>query len=330
LLVFYKKRDNKYIIISLLMLIPILITFLWDIRNFIFFKKCYFLGYFVKKEIGYHCDIMNLTLIDGVLRVVNNFKVLGEKVANIFLNIYTIEFPFIYVVLYLIILVFLFLGLLVFAIQTSTLISFYVIIYLSIFFLRHSIRLRYLIPILPFLFYFTFFGIKHILCKQKGIIRTFAIKFLYIILPIYIFSYFIHGINAMKRTILEEHNSPFGAYPIKYEHHYDLQKLALWLKDNLSKEETYICLQPQVAGIITEGKGRYFPPVSDKSKIMEYIDKKHISYVLVNKKKIDVQNYLIPVIETYPDRFELIKDEKDASLYKVEYGPVGNSSKNSK
>ena len=76
-------------------------------------------------------------------------------------------------------------------------------------------------------------------------------------------------------------------------------------------------MHPNVVDMITKRRGYYFPFTFDKEKILEYIDRKQINYVLVNKKKAVVQEFLIPVIKTYPERFELVRDEKGASLYEV-------------
>jgi len=320
--VFKRNKKGHYWIFIFGTLISILFVVLWEYRNARIGYS--YVGIFFSEQNGI---LEPNTMVSVIRDFLFNLNRNATLVTRLLTNEMASKKLLIYYPLHVMILSLLLLGLAISLIKKPSVLSIYVCIYLLHFFLLSTDRMRYLIAILPFLFYFVLIGIEHIIKKSGGFLKNFLIKLGYFILSIYIFVYLINGINVMRWKITKEHNSPFGAYLIKYERNYDLQKLALWLKDNLSEKETYTCMHPSMVDIITERKGCYFPITSDKSKILEHIDKKHIDYVLIDKKKPIVQKYLIPVIETYPDRFELIKDEKNASLYKIKYEAADNSIK---
>jgi hypothetical protein len=178
--------------------------------------------------------------------------------------------------------------------------------------------MRYLVVILPFLFYFILIGIECLITKTKISKIIIAKKTLYIVVAIYALGYLNYGVrHFMVKAVAKEHKSPFGETTIKYDWNYDLQELAVWVRDNSSQEDSYVCIHPDVLDMITLRRGCCFPFTYDKSEMIEYFDKKDINYVLIDKRKLSTQKFLIPAIEAYPDRFELIKDEKNASLYRV-------------
>ena len=192
----------------------------------------------------------------------------------------------------------------------------YVIIYLLTLGLRTPpIKIRYFVPILPFLFYYTFLALEYVIQHARNFIRPIVPKMIHAGLVMYIAAYLGNGITYMVRVIPEEHKSPFGSYPIKRLYYYDTQRLAMWLKDNSRQGESYVCLHPVMWSVITERKGYSFPFSHDANQLLDLLKNEKVRYVLVDKKKAKVHEFLLPIINAYPKHFDLIKDEREASLY---------------
>jgi hypothetical protein len=138
---------------------------------------------------------------------------------------------------------------------------------------------------------------------------------IYVGVGVYIIGYLGSGMAYMLRQIPEEHKSPFGAHPIKYSYNYDTQRLAMWLKDHSPHGASYICQHSLIMDLLTERKCYEFPFSRDLNKLLELLRKERIRYLLIDKKKLEVQKFLLPVIYAHPSQFSLIKDEKAAALY---------------
>lgn len=177
------------------------------------------------------------------------------------------------------------------------------------------IERRWLLPILPFLFFFSLAGLKSFTERARDLLGRSAPAIVYSGVAIYMACYLGYGLTYMLRRIPEEHRSPFGEHPIKYTYNYDLQRLALWLRDHAASGDSYICQHPLMTDFMTGRRGQTFPFSRDPTRLLTRLETGRIRYVLVDKTKPAVQRFLIPVIRTYPDQFVLVQEEMRASLY---------------
>ena len=183
------------------------------------------------------------------------------------------------------------------------------------------IDIRFFVPIMPLLFHYALVGGHAILEQARLRLRRLAPTIARIGLAVYVAGFVWAGVAEMVRAVPGEHTSPFGAHPIKYVHNYDLQRLGLWLRDNSAPYETYVCQHADLVGYITEREGYNFPFSADPDKVVDALEAKQVTYVLADKKKEMVQQFLLPAIQAYPDRFTLIQDQEDASLYEFTLQP---------
>ena len=63
--------------------------------------------------------------------------------------------------------------------------------------------------------------------------------------------------------------------------------------------------------------GFAFPLSKNPEHLLSLLDAQQIKFILNDKKKKVGRQFLLPVIEAYPDRFSLVRDKRLASLYKV-------------
>ncbi len=207
-------------------------------------------------------------------------------------------------------------GLVVSLRRGITVTALYCIVYLVGIGLYHPyIESRWFFPLLPLLFYYAYVGIVHMLKAVSAPVRPVVTAATCIVLAVYIAQYFQSGTAYMRWTIRQEHTSAFGTYPIKYTWNYDAQRLAMWLRDNSAPGERYVCQHPYVMDLLSERKGYRFPITRDSTKLLDLLQAKQVRYVLVDKKKPKVQEFLLPVIEAHAEQFRLIREEEKASLY---------------
>lgn len=173
------------------------------------------------------------------------------------------------------------------------------------------------VPILPMCFFYAWKGLEDIGARLRRRVAGPVGKAAAVCLGLYVFLYLAVGMRDMLHRLPGEHRSPFGAHPAKYEANYDAQRLALWLRENSPAETRYVCQHAEMWDFITERRGFEFPFSPDSSKLMNKLGLNHIDYVLVDKNKNNVKKYLIPVLQAYPSKFELVIEAERASLYRV-------------
>jgi len=176
---------------------------------------------------------------------------------------------------------------------------------------------RYFVPLLPFLFYYAYVAVIFIACGAGRLGGSRAGALIAAGALFYCAGYLTFGFREMVRRIPLEHRSPFGAYPIKYEFNYDVERLALWLKEHSQPNETYMSQHELLLTLIAQRKGYEVPLTPNSQPVLDMLADKRIQYVLVDKKKPEQQKYLLPVILAHPEKFNLIGEEKQASLYRV-------------
>jgi 4-amino-4-deoxy-L-arabinose transferase-like glycosyltransferase len=294
--------------------LPLLSVFLWGIRNSrlgISYFKVVLQHEAHVPELGY------ISLLDFLERVFTNIGSM-ERIGSVLINTTSDNFWVVIVLAKVICLGLFLVGFFLSLKKEINVQNLYIGFYLLLLFsIRSGITFRLLIPVLPFLFYYALLGAQFFTEKMRSLQGNLAPKIILAAGALYILVYLGIGITEIVRIIPEERRSPFGSYRIKYTDNYDIQKLALWLRDNSSQEDSYVSQHPNVMDFITERKGYFFPFSYDQGRLLDRIKTNDIDYILVDKNKLEVNNFLIPVIEAHPDMFDLIQDEERASLYKV-------------
>jgi hypothetical protein len=198
----------------------------------------------------------------------------------------------------------------------------YCAIYLLVIGVYYSyIDVRFLVPIVPLLFHYALVG-EHAIAEQARLrLGPLGPRIAYVALVVYIACFLRAGVAEMLWAIPRGHTSPFGTYPIKYTQNYDVQRLALWLRDNSAPDAAYVSQHVDVIGYFTERQGYYFPFSADPAKLLDLLLCKQVRYVLADKTKPMVQQFLLPAIQAYSDKFTLLQEEDNASLYEFKLQP---------
>jgi hypothetical protein len=206
--------------------------------------------------------------------------------------------------------------------RRSTVTDLYCAIYLLVIGVYYTyIDLRFFVPIAPLMFYYALVGGQAVAERAGHRLRPVGQWIAWAALLVYVVCFLRAGVAEMRRAIPREHSSPFGDYPIKYPQNYDLQRLAMWLRDNSAPDEAYVTQHVDMTGYFTERPGYYFPFSSDPARLLDLLTSKRVRYVLADKTKLEVQKFLLPAIQAYPEKFRLVQDEEKASLYEFRLQP---------
>ena len=315
-----RKRTKARPSLLLAMLIPILFVCLWEYRNLLLGPSYFKLALQNEPWVPESGSITVIGLMQRFLSNVKGYGFVGAILSNdVLANGPMAHFDLRLVVWALLCLLFC-LGLALALRRRIVMTELYTIVFLLIVGLYHPyLVVRLMLPILPFLFYYAVVGLEFVAEQARVRAGPAVRKLVYACFGACVVCYFCSAAAYMLRAIPQEHNSPFGAYPIKYTFNYDVQRLAMWLRDFGAPEERYLCSQPNIMDFITERAGQAFPLTRDPSELLDVLTSQQIKYVLVDKNKGLVQEFLLPTIEDYPDHFSLIQDAEGASLY--EFAP---------
>jgi len=192
----------------------------------------------------------------------------------------------------------------------------YVVFFLIIFGVMNMYggKTRHLLPIAPFIFAYPVVFLKEVFRLRKIKIERSAV--FKTIACIYLVFYMFHVPSKFDALIRKNHRPLFPGSFIKWRNA-DEQELALWLKKNT--ETSAVCLSEKhlIDGLISERLFHDYPYTGDQERLLKYIGKKGISYILVDNTYDKVRRFLIPVISDHAGLFEIVAAKKGASLYRV-------------
>lgn len=182
----------------------------------------------------------------------------------------------------------------------------YVVVYFLMFYLSWTYHgARYLVPILFFLMYYLILAIRAIAFKK--------IVF-YSLMGLFIISGIIGDLWLNQKDI----HHPYSPVESSFVRSGD------WLIDHGSKNSIIVSRRPNWMYVYTSGlKGIKFLRSLDTTAQYKYILASKADYLVIDQNKIfrdDARQYLEPLVQAYPDRFELeyVTDIKpQTSVYRV-------------
>ncbi len=184
----------------------------------------------------------------------------------------------------------------------------YSLVYLCFYFSWTHHGSRYLIPLLPFLLYYLFFGIKSLVKREsifKGVI--------YLIISI--------NIAGGIKEIIRERNDPYLPEERSFISAVD------WLKNNAPRKSVIVSRRNNFVYMYTNGlRGLKLLITTDTRRQYNYIMDNKVDYIVIDRNKIyrdDARDYLLPLVRDYPDSFELgylSREKPETWVYKVKRG----------
>jgi len=121
------------------------------------------------------------------------------------------------------------------------------------------------------------------------------------------------------QDVREAHSSPFGSYPIRRPDNYDVERIALWVRDHSQPNDRYASPQSDMFDVLTERSGadilleRTRPPEA----FVAWLDGEHVRYVFVDHLIPRIEEPVLAAIRAYPLRFRPLLELPRASLYEM-------------
>jgi len=222
-------------------------------------------------------------------------------------------------------------GLLIVLRQRVTVTGLYVLLYVAVVMVhvlkRNYEPSRHLVPILPLLFCYTIVGARAAARWITGRLGRRIAPLLAATAVSCVSVYLWHGFHALVKRVPQEHQSPFGSYPIKWSN-VDGQRLALWLKHHSAPGEAYAAVHTNIYDLITERIGHELSPPSagGSEAFAQWLSRNGIRFILLDRTDAGLQNDLLRHTTAQPGRFRLIAELPHASLYQVVPGEAGEKS----
>jgi hypothetical protein len=175
---------------------------------------------------------------------------------------------------------------------------------------------RFLVPVIPFVFQYAFDGARHL---AGSLPRSWA-PALRIAGALYVVCFLGMGVPEIARGVRDAHSSPFGSYPLKRPGNYDLQRIALWVREHSRPQDRYASAQRDMLDVLTERRGFDIVPgrTLRPDAFLPWLDERQVRYLFVDHTLPEVRDPVLAVIRSQPGRFREVLLLPQASLYEVQ------------
>ncbi len=307
----YKRRWKELIIFTVIagiFIIP------WQIRNLRVGRQAggYFQQFFAKNP--YEPELGNITITEYLVRVFTNFKLYAFFVipqilfpvvtGNFLLNVFGFA-----------ILIFLIIGL-VRIVKTKSLCvwEFYLIFFMGITLSWPEVWSgdRFLIPIIPFMLYYIIIGLRHFSTWIKFRLLLPGMIGLMIILA---FADSAKKISPNLSNLSAYLNGDkYAGYPMDWQRYFET---LTWLKQNTDQDAIIVSRKPPFTYLFIQRKSFLFQLSNDPKKVLDDFYQKKATHLLFDSFYWTgtTRKYVGPVLQTYPDKFEMIYKSPAPEMY---------------
>ena len=239
-----------------------------------------------------------------LLRLIQGVNYYYEKVGYIFFFYFINKWDFLTDYLSLISIILIFLGLWIKFYQDKTCVFHYYFLFyfLLIIFWPFREGVRFLLPTLPFMYFYFFIALKKVVSSlgQKISHSTF-----YILL----FAFIIFNSISLLNQGYTYQDSP--------KYHKNFIYLHQWVKENLSQEGLFFSRKPTITYFYTNHISIVYPFTLNPKAIWDEVLKNDIKYIIVDEFSRETHYYLLPFLNKYRDKIELLQSIGDTKVFEV-------------
>uniref|UniRef100_A0A7C4U7X2 Glycosyltransferase RgtA/B/C/D-like domain-containing protein n=1 Tax=candidate division WOR-3 bacterium TaxID=2052148 RepID=A0A7C4U7X2_UNCW3 len=294
------KSSILYTIILFFLILP------WILRGRMIGNTGGYKEQILSKNI-YDLNAGRITFFDFITRILQNLKIyLFEITPRFFLPfLQDLRFNFLFVLIGLLISIIVLIGLFKEFSRKNSLIIFYFILFFSLCLIWPVFWSsdRFLLPLLPLIFYFFMKGIewinKRLSIKNEIPYYTGLFSLLFISNAIYLLPVSFKNLNMLSNYIKGD---KYSGYTSDYIRFYQAAEFA---KKYTSKDAKFLVRKPELFYLASERKSFCYPFTNDENKILEAIDKANYIVIDAFYWTGTTRKYLIPVILKYKDRFDV-------------------------
>ncbi len=102
---------------------------------------------------------------------------------------------------------------------------------------------------------------------------------------------------------------------------------AFWVRDNTAEDAIVVSRKPRLFYWLSRRRGAVYPFTTEDDEMLAFLDEVGADYVLVATVSSTTFRYLVPVIYSVPERFEVVFEIGDpvAPSYVLKYRPAAES-----
>ncbi len=171
---------------------------------------------------------------------------------------------------------------------------------------------RYILPILPLLFFYFFSGLKWTVGFLKLKIRGYI--FWTLTIALFISNLFFLSQNLRHYKGLESLSKPGINFLLAHR----------WMAENLTDEAVIYSRKPTVTYLYTGHKSVCYPFTHELGKIYDDLICNNVKYIVVDEFSYITWNYLDPFVEKYRDNVSLLHQVGDTAVFRVEIEEKNN------
>jgi len=161
---------------------------------------------------------------------------------------------------------------------------------------------RFIIGILPFLYFYLLSGISeisHILSRKYHRYIVYLTGCIFLVMNVIVFS--LNGVK-IKRFSEPENN---------------FIEINKWMKDNLPSESIIASRKPTITSFYTKDKAVTYPFTPIPEKFWEEIKKKNVQYIVIDEFSRESYYYLIPFINKYHNKLKLLHKTGNTGVLEI-------------
>jgi hypothetical protein len=117
----------------------------------------------------------------------------------------------------------------------------------------------------------------------------------------------------------------FACYPGPWR---AFAEVAEWVRDNIPEDAIVVGRKPRLVYLFSGRRGDIYPFTTQDEEMLAFLDEVQADYVLVVPVSRTTYQYMLPVILSVPERFEVvyeIDDGRTIPSYVLKYYPEGDS-----
>lgn len=302
----YKKRYKGILVLGA---VSLLLIGGWYIRNHLVNAPNYYLEFFLAKDSS-NLDAGKITFSDLIYRTlcVTPKKFMLQEIPTIIFSSQKFFYKTSLRSIFsggVIVLLF-FVGFSSRIIKHRSFIEFYVFFYGGVLLIQppFNVILRYLVPIYPFIVLYTLYGIERITkwCHIRG--GIFILSIFSLLMFVGNIKYLCPRVSSnVKNTIAYINGDKYAGYSLAWIRFIEANK---WIDENTPKNSILISRKPTLTYFYANRKTIRYLYTKDAQKLYNKLVQQRVDYVIVDRISWKTIKYLVPTINTYPDRFQFV------------------------
>ncbi|TAN60695.1 hypothetical protein EPN16_04830 [bacterium] len=166
---------------------------------------------------------------------------------------------------------------------------------------------RFIVPILPFIFFYFLAGLKNILSFLR---KRFSLPAFYLFAG----TLFVFAVLNLKQVTAHVSTHNYSGLPKPHQHFILIHR---WIKENLPQDGIIISRKPTITYFYTNRKAIVYPFSSKPQDIWQEAVKNKIKYILADEFSRETYFYLLPFLSQYGNKLKLLHRIGETGLFEL-------------